>query len=189
MSSQLIGSARAPWSEGRKRRYVPDLRAYISQCEYNYRRLLKITTDLNEQQSRVFAVATGHLAMRIDLQQIQSSRYTTSFAINQTLADEGVEHTELNATDMSAWLVGPSMVVRLYHDAGLAEVLFFQKQGRIRPSYDYPNRNMFQPDEKAQLNRFLGDWLSHCLQHGQSTVELTDALKCGGRLAAQMENK
>ena len=177
MSSQPVGSARAPWGERRKRRYVPDLRAYISQCEYNYRRLLKLTTDLNEQQLRVFTVMTGSLAMRIELQQIQNSRYTTSFAINQTLAGgDGTAQSGLETAEMLSWLAGPSMVVRLYHDAGLAEVLFFQKQGRIHPSYDYPNRNMFQPDEKAQLNRFLGDWLSHCLQHGQGTIQVGDLL-------------
>ncbi|EMP84373.1 hypothetical protein VC116063_002770 [Vibrio cholerae O1 str. 116063] len=43
----------------------------------------------------------------------------------------------------------------------------------MQARYDYPNENMVQPDEKAQLNRFLGDWLTFCLKHGISRSPIT----------------
>ena len=36
----------------------------------------------------------------------------------------------------------------------------------MKVRYEYPNRHMYQSDEKAQFNVFLGEWLSHCLDRG-----------------------
>ncbi|RJX74432.1 DUF1249 family protein [Vibrio sinensis] len=66
----------------------------------------------------------------------------------------------------------PKMSVRLYHDARVAEVCSSANLGRVKPRYEYPNDKMVQKDEKAQLNRFLGDWLSFCLRHGISRTPL-----------------
>jgi uncharacterized protein YqiB (DUF1249 family) len=38
----------------------------------------------------------------------------------------------------------------------------------VKPRYQYPNTAMYQRDEKAQQNRYLGEWLSLCLSHGRS---------------------
>jgi uncharacterized protein YqiB (DUF1249 family) len=38
----------------------------------------------------------------------------------------------------------------------------------VKPRYQYPNASMYQRDEKAQQNRYLGEWLSLCLSHGHS---------------------
>ena len=66
----------------------------------------------------------------------------------------------------------PEMSVRLYHDARVAEVCRSEYLTRVKARYDYPNDKMAQKDEKAQLNRFLGDWLSFCLKHGISRSPL-----------------
>ncbi len=66
----------------------------------------------------------------------------------------------------------PKMSVRLYHDARVAEVCSSEHLKRVKARYDYPNEKMVQKDEKAQLNRFLGDWLSFCLRHGISRTSL-----------------
>ncbi|WP_047048464.1 DUF1249 family protein [Vibrio mexicanus] len=66
----------------------------------------------------------------------------------------------------------PKMSVRLYHDARVAEVHQSDQMQRIKAHYDYPNDKMIQKDEKAQLNRFLGDWLTFCLKHGISRAPL-----------------
>jgi len=57
----------------------------------------------------------------------------------------------------------PSMIVRVYHDAEVAEVLSYQHQGRFKPKYDYPNPEMCQVREKQRVNQFLGEWLEYCL--------------------------
>lgn len=66
----------------------------------------------------------------------------------------------------------PKMSVRLYHDARVAEVCSSEYLSRVKARYDYPNDKMVQKDEKAQLNRFLGDWLSFCLKQGISRTPL-----------------
>jgi uncharacterized protein YqiB (DUF1249 family) len=66
----------------------------------------------------------------------------------------------------------PKMSVRLYHDARVAEVCECAHLKRINARYDYPNDKMVQQDEKAQLNRFLGDWLTFCLRHGISRTPI-----------------
>ena len=56
--------------------------------------------------------------------------------------------------------------MQVYHDARMAEVVSAEHARRFRGIYPYPNAAMHQPDEKAQLNLFLGEWLSHCLACG-----------------------
>lgn len=82
-------------------------------------------------------------------------RYTSTVVVSQRLEDG------------SPWLESPRLLVRLYHDARMAEVLCNRQRRQLSGRYPYPNPQMHQPDEKLQLNAFLGEWLSQCLHHGQ----------------------
>ena len=62
--------------------------------------------------------------------------------------------------------------VRLYHDAAVAEVIACQGHRRIQAYNEYPNRQMYQCDEKAQLNKFLGELLEFCLAQGRVTQNI-----------------
>lgn len=131
-----------------RRRYCVDLAAAQAECEANYWRLDRLLHAFREDD-RLFAIGS-HLHMHIYVK--ERSPYTTLLEIVQ-------------APTAIASLV-PCLNVRVYHDAQLAEVVSFAQLRRVLPHYDYPNPAMHQPDEKAQWNRFLGEWLSHCLQHG-----------------------
>ncbi len=50
----------------------------------------------------------------------------------------------------------------------MAEVTDFQRERHFSGRYRYPNVRMHQPDEKLQINRFLGEWLAHGLAHGHT---------------------
>ncbi len=131
-----------------RRRYCVDLAAAQAECEANYWRLERLLHAFREED-RCFAIgAQSQLRIRVR----ERSPYTTLLEIAQ-------------AQTAIAALV-PNMSVRVYHDARLAEVVEFAHLRRVFPHYEYPNPGMHQPDEKAQWNRFLGEWLSHCLQHG-----------------------
>jgi uncharacterized protein YqiB (DUF1249 family) len=65
------------------------------------------------------------------------------------------------------------MVVRIYHDAQMAEVIGYQQGRHFQSRYEYPNKTMYHPDEKEQLNRLLGEWLSTCLTCGHVLDEVT----------------
>jgi len=60
----------------------------------------------------------------------------------------------------------PGLKLRLSHDASVAEVIAFAGHRNWKPHYEYPNAEMYLPDEKLALNRFLEEWLVFCRKHG-----------------------
>ncbi len=138
-----------------KRKYVPDLTRQMAICEVNYARLNKLMPDLEECDMREFQLVWGKHQVQIRFEVEERFVYTTTLQISQQ------EHNG------SSWLESPALVVRLYHDARMAEVICLKRRRQLSGAYPYPNRDMHQPDEKVQLNHYLGEWLSHCQQYGQ----------------------
>lgn len=120
-------------------------------CEANYARLLSLFPDYEKANRREFLLGNT----RVLLEVIDRSRYTTIFRLHQLLSGE-------------RWLKSLTIEARAYHDADMLEVGSFQSHRRVQPRYRYPNRHMFQQDEKFQQNRFLADWLEYCLGNGRS---------------------
>lgn len=168
----------------RKGRYRVDLRALHALCEANYARLLRLFPDYEGCNTRQFSL---HHA-RIEIDVLERSRYTTLFRLQSCRgshpagADDGATDTPLpepgdreagacsSGIDGDLWLSPLRMEVRAYHDAGMLEVVGFQREGRVEGRYSYPNGAMHQEDEKRQQNAFLADWLSHCLHHGEADL-------------------
>ena len=141
----------------RAEKYVPDLKGFISSCEINYLRLLKLLPTIDEQSEWSFGVETAKEELsRVSVFVIERSKYTVTLRLAQE-------------SELVDWMPQPTITVRLYHDAHVAEVLSFQKNRYVRQRYEYPNQRMYMPDEKAQLNTFLGEWLQHCKNVGIST--------------------
>lgn len=138
----------------RKKRYVPDLQELSSLAEKNYLRFFKLFPQMEAGSERTFIIrGSGEHEARIIIRVEEVHPYTTMLEIiQQGLSPE--------------WIQPPRMQVRLYHDANMAEVLSYQNQKRFEGRYQYPNPTMRLPDEKLQLNRFLADWLDHCLHYG-----------------------
>ncbi|VXC15214.1 conserved hypothetical protein [Pseudomonas sp. 8Z] len=137
-----------------RERYRVDLVELQSTCEANYARLMRLLPSMrNEHQSRRVALSQGdHLLGVLNLEVLESCPYTTTVCVRQ-------EHS-------LPWLPVPQLHVRVYHDARMAEVVGAENARRLHIRYTYPNASMHQPDEKSQLNLFLGEWLSHCLACG-----------------------
>lgn len=148
----------------KRQRYQIDLAADMAECEANYARLALLLPD-GAQPSRSFGLGQAEMSIAV----VERSPYTTTLEISQQPQTAG---------SVSFFArVSARLTVRVYHDARLAEVIAFASRRRVQPRYEYPNPAMHQPDEKSQWNRFLGEWLSHCLQHGfdlreSQTVEL-----------------
>ncbi|MGD8484221.1 MAG: DUF1249 domain-containing protein [Thioalkalispiraceae bacterium] len=93
---------------------------------------------------------TGHFEFSI----AERCKYTLEMDIRQVI-------------DINEFLGnGVSFRVRIYMDARLAEVVSYLGQARLLPEYEYPNKNMWQPDEKKQANLLLHDCLLHISQQG-----------------------
>ncbi|TIH09990.1 DUF1249 domain-containing protein [Pseudomonas leptonychotis] len=137
-----------------RERYRVDLVELQAACEANYARLMQLLPAMREGAApRRVALSQGERLLGVlALEVLESCPYTSTLSVRQ-------EHS-------LAWLPVPQMEVRVYHDARMAEVIGAQSARRFRGIYPYPNAAMHQPDEKTQLNLFLGEWLSHCLACG-----------------------
>ena len=144
-----------------KERYRIDFPLHMAQCESNYWLLGKLMPDAGTLDAWQFAVEGpgGGWEMRIDI--TERMRYTTNVVIRRQDAVA------------NRWLQMPELTVRLYHDAEIAEVLAWEDHRRLQVRYDYPNHAMYQSDEKAQFNQFLGEWLRVCIARGHSLDDVS----------------
>ena len=135
-------------------RYRVDLVGLQAACEANYARLMRLLPQMREVRgSRRVALSQGERLLGVlALEVVEACPYTTTLQVRQEYS--------------LPWLPSPQLEVRVYHDARMAEVVAAENARRFRSVYSYPNADMHQPDEKSQLNLFLGEWLSHCLACG-----------------------
>lgn len=132
--------------ERRKRR----LRNATHLHESNFAKLQRVIPGIRDVSSPLHL--QGHDETRLIIEILEKSKFTTTFSL------------QLQQYEGNHWLPALHMKVRSYHDAHVTEVLAFQGHHRLDSRYDYPNPKMYQRDEKWQLNRFLSDWLDHCLR-------------------------
>jgi uncharacterized protein YqiB (DUF1249 family) len=137
----------------RSKRYKMDLPAHMAECDANYLRLKKLFPDVGEADSASIGVDFNGARLEVRLEVLERGPYTTLVKLSQ---QPDVPFSRK-----------ASLTIRLYHDARSAEVVEYQgRKHFLRAVYEYPNTDMRQPDEKAQINRFLGEYLSFCLTHG-----------------------
>lgn len=132
--------------------------------ETNFAKLAKVIPGLRHIHSSRLLRGLGNSLLELEI--LERSRFTTTFSLH-------LKHYETQR-----WLPALHMKVRSYHDARVVEVLALQQHHRVLSRYPYPNPEMFQRDEKFQFNRFLGDWLDHCLRTNcrfQDEIEPLDA--------------
>ncbi|OMH38328.1 DUF1249 domain-containing protein [Motiliproteus sp. MSK22-1] len=164
-----------------KKKYVPDLSRQMASCEANYLRLIKLMPDMDKCDERFFHVLWHHHRATVELSVEERFAYTTTIKVQQRY--DRLEHDESSQSSASdseqnysqhAWINMPALIVRIYHDARMAEVICQQRR-QLKGCYPYPNKQMHHPDEKAQLNQYLGEWLTQCLAHGHSSDQLAIA--------------
>ncbi|RMF19874.1 MAG: DUF1249 domain-containing protein [Gammaproteobacteria bacterium] len=123
-------------------------------CEGNYHKLHRLIRDWDRCHARRVTLSDhGQGLGQVELAVTEVCRYTNTVVARQIRS-------------AGRWLNNPEMVVRVYHDARSAEVVSVAGHGRLHGYRTWPNPAMHLPDEKVQMNRFLADWLSFCLQHG-----------------------
>lgn len=137
-----------------RERYRVDLLELQAACDANYLRLQRLLPDMRSRaEDRRVALSMGDRLLGVLVLEVRETcPYTTTLQVRQ-------EHG-------MPWLPVPQLDVRVYHDARMAEVVSAQNARQLRSRYVYPNAQMHHPDEKAQLNLFLGEWLAHCLACG-----------------------
>lgn len=131
--------------------YHVDLNRHLAQCEQNYARICMLLRDLDAGEQREFGLEQQKIRLKVQ----EQAPYTTLVELSQHSA-------------VSKWLPEQRLQIRVCHDARVAEVVASQGVRQVLARYDYPNQRMLQRDEKRQLNRFLGEWLGHCIDSGLS---------------------
>lgn len=147
-----------------KKRYTVDLSGQQAECEANYARIMQLFPDMLEADARQFGMAlAGQGTLGFTFSVTERCKYTTMMDIvpagSQDLAPGHSWQPDSGK---------PLFSLRIYHDARMAEMVSYNNHRHLLPSYEYPNNNMYQRDEKSQLNKFLGEWLSHCIHYGYS---------------------
>ncbi|WP_323846665.1 DUF1249 domain-containing protein [Microbulbifer magnicolonia] len=138
--------------------YRVDLPSYHADCDANYLRLCKLLPELASRRRWRYQMPHGALELAV----VERSRYTTEVRLSAEAAD-----------GERRWLAPPQITVRLYHDARMAEVVAVDGRGPLGGvDQAYPNPRMQRADERQQANRFLGEWLGHCLANGRAEFEL-----------------
>ncbi len=129
-----------------------DLKQHLTLCEINYHRFLRLLPGLRDgtDQWNFNAGVTEATALKVSVKVLDPAPYTTTIEVLQS-RNESPE---------------PRLVIRLYHDAGLAEIVSWDHHRNWMSQYSYPNPKMYQMDEKLALNRFLGEWLTYCREQG-----------------------
>jgi len=116
--------------------------------EENFVRLMRLIPKLRDIDGNTTVLLEGNDQLQLSI--LEQNRYTTLVTLEYCFST----HNKM--------LSNPEMKIRVYHDAGLAEVIRYQQHSNIKPSYPYPNLKMYQPLEKRQINLFFRDWLIHC---------------------------
>lgn len=104
------------------KRYTPDFPEMMRLCEMNFSQLRRLLPR-NDAPGETVSYQVANAQYRLTI--VESTRYTTLVTIEQT------------APAISYWSL-PSMTVRLYHDAMVAEVCSSQQIFRFKARYDYP---------------------------------------------------
>jgi len=137
-----------------------DLQSHHAQCELNFHRLLGLMPNWEEGEQQWTLAIGSDGSFTVRLRVVDSARYTTTVEVIQQ--QPGLEP--------------PKLVIRLYHDAAMAEIISWDRHRHWKPQYSYPNPQMYQPDEKLELNRFLGDWLEICHSQGYPYPDICETV-------------
>jgi len=128
-----------------------DFVSLMDMYEDNFIKLRKLIPDIHLIESSSVSKSAGHLNLYMKI--VERSKYTTTLMLSYCFSDDGTSRME------------PNLKIRIYHDAGLAEVMSGKlHHGRLVLD-NLPSDALRQ---KWQLNRFLSKWLKYCLRqkHG-----------------------
>lgn len=142
-------------------KYRPSLAGLMNLAEVNYMLVLRLLADKEEAGTFRRFFINDSLAFKIHVQEV--TKYTSLITIRQEASYRSESLDKI---------MRPSMILRLYHDARMVEVISSQNIRQVKPRYDYPNDQMHQPDEKQQTLAFLKEWLQLCLQQGQVNLDI-----------------
>ena len=157
-----------------KKRYVPDLVADMAECDANYIRLRRLFPAMDDENCLEFGVDNPGQFNGSDS---VVSRTANDGAVVTIRIERRCPYTTMLAVTVESdedkpWVKWPSLEVRMYNDIRSAEVTSFERHRNLKFRYVLPNDQMYQPDEKSQINRYFGELLTFCHEHGHNLEDV-----------------
>lgn len=119
-------------------------------CEANYRNLLNLIPHLISVEHSAIGVSPNHSKLYLTV--LEHTPYTKTIQLSHRFQ----KHTEL--------LTAPAVVIRLYTDLQLAEVLSDHARVSVKAAIKDKGLSKEIMNYKWRLNYFLHKWLDHCLK-------------------------
>lgn len=119
-------------------------------CSANYQKLLHLVPDL--QTIAETAVGVAPHSSQLYLKIIDRSPYTLTVELSHCFDKIGSQQ------------LLPAIIIRLYLDAQMAEVLSDHAHESVAQAFDHFGFSKAIMDYKWRLNYFLQKWLEHCLK-------------------------
>ncbi len=119
-------------------------------CASNYQKLFKLIPNLLSVQDRATGLAALHAALHLKV--IDKTPYTMTVELSHCFNVNWDEYLE------------PAVIIRIYLDAQLAEVLSDHARLSVSRVFQNPGLSTDIMDYKWRLNYFLQKWLDHCLK-------------------------
>ena len=119
--------------------------------EGNHARLRQLLGNLWRLPSMLVSTSSSDLSIHLTLD--EHSRYTTSLRMTYWLDNNGLASAD------------PDLMVRIYHDARLAEALSCCEQPRHIVFKGLWMPAAVELERRWLLNILLSKWLEHCLDH------------------------
>jgi len=120
-------------------------------CESNFQKLFSLIPDLCLFQN--LAIGRTKNKPPIYLKVVDRSKHTITVELSH--------HFEQQESEK---IVEPALLVRIYLDANLAEVIKHHAKTTVSRIYSDPGKTTEIMHYKWRLNYFLQKWLDHCLQ-------------------------
>lgn len=136
-----------------------DFSGFLSNCEMNYLKLLKVFPSIHEVELRQIEMyfLNGRQA-RLHLQIVERTNHTSRLS--------------LCLYDQNAYLKQAEMEIRVYHDMKVVEVLNVQSIDVRKSTIRRSTSGHLQTSERLQVSKLLSEWLGHCLEFGVVPVEI-----------------
>lgn len=121
--------------------------------EENFRLLYRLLPDLDAGD--FFAMRADGEERDVDIEVAERSKYTTTLVLRKFFG------SPVCMPDLE-------MKVRVYFDAGVAEVLSYQDCQRLPARYQISGNEKarYRKDEKQQINKLLNELLRYCIRRG-----------------------
>ncbi|MDD5271518.1 MAG: DUF1249 domain-containing protein [Methylovulum sp.] len=118
-------------------------------CESNFQKLLRLIPDLATVKEAAIGLAPSQSTLYLEV--LEETPYTKTIELSHCFNHNASE------------LMAPAVIIRVYLDARLAEVLSDHARARVARVYPDPRKSHDIMNYKWRLNYFLQKWLEHCL--------------------------